>query len=139
MRITEINAVAARGSGAELYERFGGDAEELTTRLRDDEANSDLLRAVERYLGAERQVQEADAEGDNRQAADIVLTGDSATAFAAADSGVAAAVHDAEGALADRLDAASDAEVPPLVPIALGALAAGAAAAGVLARARRYR
>jgi hypothetical protein len=139
LRITEINAVAARGSGAPLYEEFADEAEALTARLRDDDDRSDLLRAVESYVAAEQQVQEADSGGDSQGAADIVLTGDSATAFAEADEGAAEAVGQADGALAERLDAASDAEVPPLVPIALGALAAGAAAAGVLARARRYR
>jgi hypothetical protein len=139
MRIAEINAVAARGSGAPLYEEFDQGAGELTSNLEAEDGNAELLTAVEAYVGAEQQVQEADAGGDNREAADIVLTGDSATAFAEADERAADAVERAEGALADRLDAASDAEVNPLLPIALGALAAGAAAAGVLARARRYR
>jgi hypothetical protein len=142
MRITEINAVAARGSGAPLYAEFRDDADTLMASLRDDEERSGLLAAVERYVDAEQQVEAADSEGDSQRAADIVLTGDSATAFAAADddvSGEGGVVARADRALADRLDAATDAEVAPLLPIALGAVAAGAAAVGVLARARRYR
>jgi hypothetical protein len=77
--------------------------------------------------------------GDNQGAAAIALTGDSATGYQAAADAVTSDVEQAGDALADRIDGAEAASIPPLVPLGLGALAAGLAAAGILYRGRRYR
>ncbi|HEY8523966.1 MAG TPA: hypothetical protein VIL48_03315 [Acidimicrobiales bacterium] len=138
LRVTEISAVAARGSGQALYRDFDTSAEALAADLRGGDQGA-LADAVERYSAGVDQVEEAEAGGDTGRAAEIVLTGESAQAFAEADADARAAVSRARRTLGERLDAASGAEVPALVPVALGLVAAGAATAGVLARARRYR
>jgi hypothetical protein len=148
LRVTEISAVAARGSGAALYEQFGADADALATLLGDapgDPAGLGELRdAVAQYRAGVDEVAAADARGDNRGAADLAqsISSDgpgSADAFVAATEVAAANVVSAAGDLRERFDAAADADVMPLVPVVLGLAAAALAAAGTLARGRRYR
>ena len=90
------------------------------------------------------QVQAADERGENRDAAELALSiseegAGTADAYQAANEIAAANVEREADDLADRFDAAGDADIQPLVPIALGVLAALLAAAGILARGRRYR
>jgi hypothetical protein len=134
-RVTEISAVAARGSGAPLYEQFHQGTADLDNLV----AGTDLADAVQRYEDGAAQVESADMNGDNRGAATIALTGDSSTGYQAAAAAVTSDVKQAGDALADRIDGAEAASIPPLVPLGLGAFAAGLAAAGILYRGRRYR
>ena len=149
LRVTEISAVAARGSGAALYEQFGTDADTLAAHVTeapgDRQDLAQLYDAATAYTTAVvEQVQAADERGDNRAAADLALSISSdaegtADAYQAA-SAIAADNVDHEAAdLAERFDAAGGADIPPLVPITLAGVAALLAAAGTLARGRRYR
>jgi hypothetical protein len=136
LRVTELSAIAARGSGAPLYQQFheqSGTLDDLVA------GRSALEDAIGDYLAGEAQVEESDLSGDNRGAAGIALTGDSLTGYQDAAEAVEADVDEAGDALADRIDGAEAASINPLVPLALGALAAGLAAAGILYRGRRYR
>jgi hypothetical protein len=149
LRVTEISAVAARGSGGPLYDQFDEDTATLLTQLTDapgDPAGlADLYDAVGSYTTAVvDQVRATDDGGNNQAAALLALsispddTG-SADAFQAADAIAAANAEREADDLADRFDAAGDADIQPIVPIALGVLAAVLAAAGTLARGRKYR
>jgi len=139
LRVTEFAAVAARGSGAAIYQTFRDEADALTSRLEEQRANADLRSSVADYVAAAGAVQATDEGGDNRAAAQAALTGGSATAFAAADKLVGDEVDGASDALANRFERAADAQVPPLIPLVLGLAAAMLALAGILARGRRYR
>jgi hypothetical protein len=140
MRVTEISAVASHGSGASLYDDLRTSASDLDGRLRDDHVPADLRNAVAAYASAVEQVRATDLDQGNSQgAAQNTLNGASFEAFGAADTAATDAVDKAFADLSDRFDAASDAGIHPLVPIALGFVGAGLAGAGVLARARRYR
>jgi len=134
-RVNEISAVAARGSGAPLYDQF----HQGTETLDDLVEGTDLAGPVKRYEDGAAAVEQKDMAGDNQGAAAIALTGDSATGYQAAADAVTSDVEQAGDALADRIDGAEAASIPPLVPLGLGALAAGLAAAGILYRGRRYR
>ena len=136
LRVTELSAVAARGSGAPLYQQFHDGSAALDDLVGD---RSDLAGAVDDYIAAAGGVEELDMQGRNREAATLALTGDSFTGYQDAAQAVDADVDDAGFALADRIDGAESASINPLVPLALGALAAGLAAAGILYRGRRYR
>ncbi|MGH9211561.1 MAG: hypothetical protein ACRD2C_12890 [Acidimicrobiales bacterium] len=146
MRVDEISAVASHGSGAPLYDEVAESARTVTDQLTRDSSQGPLVEAVERYAAAVEAVRATDLDdGDNQAAAASTLGEDdqdeatSAEAFRAADAAATEAVDDALGRLSTRFDAASDAEIHPLVPIALGVIAAALAGAGTIARARRYR
>jgi hypothetical protein len=151
LRVTEISAVAARGSGAELYDTFAEQAGELqgselvTDRSRDEPTLAGFDDAVGAYREAvigdvETSVRQLDLDqGDNPAAADSTLAGDSAAAFTAVNDQAAAYVDHADQVLADRLAAAADANVNPVVPVLLGVLAAVLAVGGILSRGRKYR
>jgi hypothetical protein len=149
LRVTEISAVAARGSGGPLYEQFSAEIAELQDLLTDVPGDSggiaQLYTAASDYGSAVvEQVQAADERGENRDAAELALSiseegAGTADAYQAANEIAAANVEREADDLADRFDAAGDADIQPLVPIALGVLAALLAAAGILARGRRYR
>ena len=149
LRVKEISAVAARGSGAPLYEEFGTDTDELLTGLTEAPGDpgdiAELQSAVEDYTSAVvDQVQATDESGDNRAAAQLALSTspDDTGSADAYDAAIAVAERNVESEsadLAERFDAAGDADIPPVVPIALGGLAAVLAAAGILARGRKYR
>ena len=86
------------------------------------------------------EVTATDLAGDNRGAAALTLSGASADGLRRRRRGRRPRRGDRTGnRLADRFDAAADAEVAPLLPVVLGLVAAALAAAGTLARARRYR
>jgi hypothetical protein len=142
LRVTEINAVAARGGGAAVYEDFATQAQALATSLGeapgDEVAIAELQGAVDVYTEAVGEVQTTDESGDNRAAADLALSS-SATAYEAADEVAGANVEREVDELRDRFDAAEAAGVAPAVPVVLGLVAALLAAAGTLARGRRYR
>jgi hypothetical protein len=153
LRVTEISAVAARGSGGPLYDLFvNGDeeagfvgADELQARLAESDSAADLSEAVDAYITAEERVRATDEEGNNRQAAQLALSTPEAEGQGSGDPfqeandiALASAEREADD-LASRFDAAGDADVHPLVPIALGGIAAVLAAAGTLARGRKYR
>jgi hypothetical protein len=150
LRVVEISAVAARGSGAALYERFAEDADALRAQLAESEATdgvslADADAAVAGYV--EAVVGEGDGsvrtldltDGANLDAAASTLDGASGEAFGAADAALADQVTGADGALEGRLDAAGAADVEPVIPIGLGVVAGVLAVTGVLARGRRYR
>jgi hypothetical protein len=166
LRVTEISAVAARGSGGPLYEQFRTDAATLVDELSDAPGDrvgiDELRRRVEDYVAAVTRVEEADLGGNNRRAARLALSLDEdgsgdvydlAAAGPMADpageggtdpetpaSGSAAGNVLVEGAdLETRFDKVAAADIQPVVPVALGVLAAILAAAGTLARGRRYR
>jgi hypothetical protein len=142
LRVTEISAVAARGSGGPLYEQFATDAEGLQSGLAeapgDPEGIEELDASAATYIEAVGEVQAADEAGDNQGAADLAQS-TSADAYQAANDLALENVDREATDLADRFDAAGDADIHPLVPIALGGLAALLAAAGTLARGRKYR
>jgi hypothetical protein len=142
LRVTELSAVAARGSGAPLYEQFHEQSAALDDLV---SGNRNLAGKVDDYVAGEAAVEEADMAGDNREAARRALGDPSATGAASA-TGYNDAANSVEGyvdvagdALADRIEGAEGASINPFVPLALGALAAGLAAAGILYRGRRYR
>lgn len=137
LRVTEISAVAAHGSGDPLYSEFSSSAEDLTTRLE----GRPTLAPVQAYVDVvEGQVRATDLEsGDNQAAAGNTLDGASLDAFQAADTAASEAVDQAFTDLSDRFDGAADAGTHPAIPIVLGVVAAALAASGTLARARRYR
>ena len=140
LRTTEIAAVGARGSGAAIFEQFETGAKDLRGRIdADDRATSETQTAVRKYLDTVSSVKDQDAAGDNQGAIAMTLDGDSAKAFEAANSAVADELDGTAGGLRQRIDRARDATVSPLIPLALGVLAALLAAAGILARGRRYR
>ena len=148
LRVTEISAVAARGSGQELYDRFAADATALTTQLTEAPGNpggiADLSAALDVYTSAAEEVRLRDEQGDNRGAADLALpalpdAAGSADAFQDANRIATENVEREAAELQRRFDAAADADIQPLLPITLAGLAAVLAAAGILARGRRYR
>jgi ParB-like chromosome segregation protein Spo0J len=147
LRVVEIEAVAARGSGAERYDSFTEAASELRTAVNDAPGDRDDIAALagdlRSYVAAvdgDQGVRVLDLdEGDNQAAADATLTGPSFQAFSAADDQATANVQREDAELADRFAAAGDADVAPLLPLVLGIVAGGLAAAGILARGRRYR
>jgi hypothetical protein len=100
---------------------------------------SDLAATIDDYFAGEAAVEGADMAGDNHEAARLALTDASATGYQEAAQVVQDDVDQAGEALADRIEGAEAASISPLVPLALGALAAGLAAAGILYRGRRYR
>jgi hypothetical protein len=136
LRVTELSAVAARGSGAPLYEQFHEGSAALNDLV---SGHGDLAEKVDDYIAGAGAVEEADMAGNNREAASLALTDASATGYNAAAQVVEDDVDEAGDALADRIEGAEAASINPLVPLALGALAAGLAAAGILYRGRRYR
>jgi hypothetical protein len=142
LRVTEINAVAARGGGAAIYDDFATQATELSAALDeasgDDATIADLQGAVDAYVAAVDEVRATDEDGDNRAAADLALS-ISRDAYEAADEMAAANVDAEVDQLRDQFDDAEAAGVAPWVPVLLGGLAALLAAAGTLARGRRYR
>lgn len=148
MRIDEIGAVAAHGSGHDLYAEVDTSGRELVEQL-GDSGRDDVASAVGAYTEAVAAVRALDVDqGNNRAAADSTLgvppendpdAPTSADAFEDADAAAAEEVAVARTMLSERFDQASDAEVHPLLPIALGVVAAALAGAGTLARARRYR
>ena len=137
LRVTEISAVAAHGSGAPLYDDFSSTAADLAAEL---EGNP-TLAPVQAYAAVvDDEVRATDLDsGDNQAAAENTLGGASLDAFQVADTATGDAVDQAFVDLRDRFDGAADAGVHPALPIVLGVVAAGLAAAGTLARARRYR
>jgi hypothetical protein len=139
LRVTEIAAVAARGSGGPLYDQFEEDASQLASSLGEDSADAGVLPAVEEYVTAVEQVETTDLDGDNREAAQIPLEGESATSFIRANDAATEALERTGADLADRFASAADTGVEPLIPAALGLVAGGLAVAGILVRARRYR
>jgi hypothetical protein len=139
LRVTEIGAVAAHGSGDALYEQFDKDAAALARRLG---AASPPIVADDRlaaYITAVAGVRAKDDQGDNVKAAASTLSGPSSAAYAKVQTDAAHQVTEASDALASRIDRARHDRLPPLIPLALGLAAALAAALGVLARGRRYR
>lgn len=169
LRVKEISAVAARGSGAALYTEFREGATELLDGLQADGSDpearlvSDLHGRIQAYVTVvEDDVQAADDAGDNQGAAETALSLDpegSGLAFDVAATGQkvetpegvleppsppepesAAGLVERETAdLEDRFDAAAGAGIHPVLPVALGVFAAVLAVAGTLARGRRYR
>ncbi|HET6949124.1 MAG TPA: hypothetical protein VFI47_02050 [Acidimicrobiales bacterium] len=141
LRVTEIGAVAARGSGVALYQQFDADARRLSSALADrgDDART-VREAVDAYRDVVvEQVSATDAEGKNQAAAEITLTGDSSSSYARASDAAAVDVDAADHRLRRRFDKASSADVHPVVPLVLGMVAAVLAVAGILGRGRRYR
>ena len=167
LRVTEISAVAARGSGADLYAQFHPEGVETADGERIQPA-TDLLDALDEqadvpgvttlrdrvsdYIASVEQVETADLAGDNQGAADLALSpeGSAGTYALAATGSIEPDADPAPGSalgnvavetadLEDRFDAAADADIHPVVPVLLGLLAALLAAAGTLARGRRYR
>lgn len=143
LRVIEIAAVAARGSGGEHYDRFAVEAGDLATALTEAPGDTgdlaDLHAAVTAYAAAVTdEVRPTDEKGDNREASALVLT-TSAEAYTAASALAAANVDAAVADLTERFAAAGDADVQPLLPVVLGGAAAVLAATGTLARGRRYR
>jgi hypothetical protein len=139
MRVAAIAAVASRGSGAALYDEFEQSGAELREELEASRASDDLSSAVGTYVDAVAVVRQTDEDGNNSGAGDSMVAGDAATAFQAADAAAAAQAESAAGSLAERFDAAGAADVQPWMPLVLGGAAAALAAAGILARGRRYR
>jgi hypothetical protein len=148
LRVTEISAVAARGSGTALYTQFGEDAEALRSRLADAPGDETALAQLELAVGdyvssvveSDTGVRATDLDdGDNRGAAADTLSGTSFQTFQAADELASELVSTEDTSLGDRLSNASGADVDPVIPTVLGLLAAGLAMAGTLARGRRYR
>lgn len=148
LRVTEISAVAARGSGQDLYDRFAEDTTALTAELTEAPGDpgglADLFAALDVYTSAAGEVRLRDEQGDNRGAAALALStlpdaAGSADAFQDANR-IASDNVEREGAeLQRRFEAAADTDIQPLLPITLAGLAAVLAAAGILARGRRYR
>jgi hypothetical protein len=139
LRVTEIGAVAAHGSGAALYDEFHQDARELTHRLAGDDAQIGAGLRLAAYTDAVARVRARDEKGDNAAAAASTLSGPSSSAYAVVQGQAARQVTEASDALAVRIGQARRDRLPPLLPLALGLAAALAAAVGVLARGRRYR
>ncbi|MFS8586700.1 MAG: hypothetical protein FWJ72_16655, partial [Acidimicrobiia bacterium] len=149
LRVTEISAVASRGSGGAPHEEVAERAAELRDELAaapGDAAQVDRVRAaIDAYTTAVvEEVQATDEAGDNREAANLVLSQSeqgpgSQDAYEAAVALAQENVDRASEVLVDRFDAAADANVEPAVPVVLGGLSGLLAAAGVLARGRRYR
>jgi hypothetical protein len=141
LRVTEISAVAARGSGVGLYRQFEDDAGALLATLADRGAEGQELRdAVESYRDVVvDQVEATDLGGDNQAAAAVTLEGESLTTYERASTVAADDVAAANAAVTRRFDKASDADIHPVVPLALGVGAAALAVAGILGRGRRYR
>jgi hypothetical protein len=140
LRTTEIAAVGARGSGAAIFNQFATGADDLRQRLEDDARATPATRsAVGNYLDMVASVAETDAGGDNQAAIGMTLDGTSADAFEAANGAVTDELSGTADDLRRRIDRARDATVEPLIPLALGVLAALLAAAGILSRGRRYR
>lgn len=130
LRVTEIAAVAARGSGGPLYQSFDEQVAEL---------GRDQVGFVDGYVDSVAEVEATDLQGDNRGAAEITLTGTSFEQYQSAAAGIDDSVDREAATLADRIDEAGSAGISPFVPLGLGTLAAGLAAAGILDRGRRYR
>lgn len=141
LRVTEISAVAARGSGIALYQQFEDDAGALLGTLEDRGVEGqELGDAVEAYRGVVvDQVEATDLAGNNQGAADITLEGESLTTYERASRVAADDVTAADAAISRRFDKAADADIHPVVPLVLGVAAAALAVAGTLGRGRRYR
>jgi uncharacterized membrane protein len=137
LRVTEISAVAAHGSGDAFYDDFATAAVDLQNQL-DGGATRDAVRT---YIGVvSSEVRPADLDrGDNQAAAANTLEGNSADTFRTADMAIGEVVDDAFVDLGDRFDSAADVAVPAWLPIVLGMVAAVLAAGGILARGRLYR
>jgi len=135
MRVTEIAAVAARGGGTAQYDSFTTQADEFEGAFADTFAGT-----VDGYVDGVAEVRRTDEEdGDNRAAAAITLTGASFTGYEEASAAIVDRVDTEARDLGDQIDEAGAAGISPLVPLALGVLAAGLAVAGILDRGRRYR
>src|SRR5690606_32733324 len=146
LRVTEISAVAARGSGGPQYdafaERAAALADGLTEAPGDRAALAELWEATGAYTAVVEEVRAIDEGGDNRAAATVVRStapGGSADAYEAADAIAADNVARERADLERRFEQAAGADLPPLLPVVLCGLAAVLAAAGTLARGRRYR
>ena len=158
LRVTEIDAVAARGSGMAAYDQFASDADELLAEdIVNDGDRIGYRAAIEAYrdavVGDGDSVRKLDLDdGDNPAAATATLEGASKVAFDGRDEPTedlpavdgatdlaGASVTAAGDTLESRLDAASDANVTPLIPVLLGMVAAVLAVGGILARGRKYR
>jgi hypothetical protein len=139
LRVTEIGAVAAHGSGDALYKQFLTDASALAHRLANSTPPGVDPDAVDAYRVAVVQVRAIDGKGDNTGAAASTLSGQSSKAYGKVQGEAARQVTEASDALASRIEQARHDRLPPAVPLALGLAAALAAAVGVLARGRRYR
>ncbi|HEX6423761.1 MAG TPA: hypothetical protein VFZ79_09795, partial [Acidimicrobiales bacterium] len=132
----------------DLYDGFAEDATTLTTQLTeapgDEGGLADLHAALADYTAAAEEVRNTDEQGDNRGAADLALSAlpgatGSADAFQQANRIASDNVEREAAELQRRFEAAADADIHPLLPIVLAGLAAVLAAAGILARGRRYR
>lgn len=142
LRVTELDAVASGADGQDLYAQFQNSAAGLIDRLSDQADPADggaVLEAVRAYVAGVAEVEALDAGGDNVAAGAAALDGGSAIGYREARSAVVDTVNRSAADLTDRLEVAADANVEPLLPLGLGILAAGLAAAGVLARGRSYR
>jgi hypothetical protein len=139
LRVNEIGAVAARGSGAPLFKQFHVDADSLVQRLSDRGDESDLLTTLRTYVSGVDQVEALDQGGDNRAASTAALTGASGVGYEAARERAASDVAATANRLGERFDAASRSDVQSWLPTGLCLLGAAFAAAAMLARARRYR
>jgi hypothetical protein len=144
LRVTEINAVAARGSGEALFDQFSVDAAALlesvtSAPLASAGIDQELREALREYIAGVEAVEAADEAGDNREAADLTLNGASSAGFQRATVAASNAVMATGDDVTARVDAAESGSVDATAPIVLFGLAAALAAIGVLARARRYR
>lgn len=136
IRITELEAVAARGNGAARYADI--DAKLVTAVDTISTAGgADVAAAAVRWGDAVRAVEAADRAGRNRDAATLAL-GESRTAYDDLRARLAASSTTAQQQLATRI-ADADLGFGPLRPLLFGLIAAVLCAVGVLARARRYR
>jgi hypothetical protein len=168
LRVTEISAIAARGSGTDLYDAFDEESAALLDALEADGGDpsaaqvSELRDRIDDYVTTVGEVRAMDEGGDNLGAGQRALSlepGGSALAYDLAATGQkvesnegvlvppsppdpasAAGLAERDTAdLEDRFDAAADAGIHPVLPVALAVLAAVLAVAGTLARGRRYR
>jgi len=168
LRVTEISAIAARGSGTDLYDAFDEESAALLDGLQADGGDpaaaqlSELRDRIDDYVTTVGEVRAMDEGGDNLGAGRRALSlepGGSAQAYDLAATGqkvesnegilvppsppdpasAAGLVERDTADLEERFDAAADAGIHPVLPVALGVLAAVLAVAGTLARGRRYR
>lgn len=135
LRVTEITAVATQGRGEDVYARFHTDAGDLAERL----DGTSLLAPLNSYVDEVDEVEQLAQDGERQDAADSTREGDSATQFGLAYDTSSDQVIRAAADLDDRFDDVAAADTEPLVPIALGVVAALLGAGGILARGRQYR